>query len=254
MDERTEPRLPRMEGRTAMITGASRGLGAALAVAFAARGANLSICARDADLLADTAERIRDLGGHCVAMGVDVTDAAGVAAWVAATAREIGPPSVLVNNASILGPRAPLNGYPLETWREVLEVNLTGAFVVTAAVLPYLLDAGEGSIINVSSGAAVVPRAGWGAYSVSKHALEGWSMNLAKELEGSGTRVNVVDPGAMRTEMRAAAYPAEDPAILRQPHEKTGVFLWLASDQTRNVTGRRFRADDWVSSYSALES
>jgi NAD(P)-dependent dehydrogenase (short-subunit alcohol dehydrogenase family) len=114
-------------------------------------------------------------------------------------------------------------------WRRTLEVNLTGAFLVTRAVLPHLRAAGAGSIINVSSGAALPPRRSWGAYAVAKQALDGLSLNLAAELEGSGIRVNVVDPGSMRTPMRAAAY----------------LFLWLASDASAGVTGRRLRADEW---------
>lgn len=245
MNEQTEHRIPRLTGRTVMITGASRGLGAALAVAAAERGARLALCARGGDALRRTAEEVRRHGASCVAAEVDVTDAAGTAEWVADTVRELGPPSVLINNASVLGPREPLARYPLERWREVIEVNLTGAFVVTSAALPHMLEAGEGSIVNVSSGAAVLPRVDWGAYSVSKHALEGWSVNLARELEGSGVRVNVVDPGAMRTGMRATAYPHENPADPKPPEDAVGVFLWLASSRSAGVTGRRFRADQW---------
>jgi NAD(P)-dependent dehydrogenase (short-subunit alcohol dehydrogenase family) len=236
---------PRLEDRTVMITGASRGLGAALATAFAGRGARVSICARDGTALDETADRVRGLGAECVAAEVDVTDAAAVAAWVERTEAQLGPPVVLINNASVLGPRVGLAEYPLEQWRQVLEVNLTGAFVVTGAVLPRMLAAGRGSVISVTSGAAVLPRVKWGAYSVSKYALEGWSTNLARELDGTGVRVNLVDPGAMRTGMRAAAYPAEDPATLKTPEQTTGIFLWLASDASLEVTGRRFSADRW---------
>lgn len=235
----------RLEGRTVMITGASRGLGAALALAFAERGARVSLCARDVAALNETAGRIRELGAECVAAQVDVTDAAAVTEWTERTEAQLGPPDVLINNASVLGPRVGLAEFPLEQWRQVLEVNLTGAFVVTGAVLPGMLTAGRGSVISVTSGAAVLPRVDWGAYSVSKHALEGWSTNLARELEGTGVRVNLVDPGAMRTGMRAAAYPEEDPGTLKTPEQTTGVFLWLASDTSRGVTGRRFSADRW---------
>ena len=174
-----------------------------------------------------------------------MSDPLAVAEWVEETVRRLGPPSVLVNNASLLGPRVPLAEYPLEDWRDVLRVNLTGAFAVTRAVLPHLREAGGGSIVNVTSGAAVGPRENWGAYAVSKHALEGWSLNLAKELEGTGIRVNLVDPGSMRTGMRAAAYPSEDPRSLKTPRDAAGVFLWLAGEGAAGVTGRRFRADDW---------
>src|SRR5690554_1975855 len=109
-----------------------------------------------------------------------------------------------------------------------------------------MLPAGNGSIINVSSGAAIPPRPGWGAYAVSKYALEGFSRNLAAELEGSGIRVNIVDPGAMRTDMRAAAYPDEDPGTLKEPEAIAPLFLWLAGDGSQGTTGQRFQADEWL--------
>lgn len=233
-----------MEGRTVLVTGASRGLGEALARAFAAEGARVSICARGAGVQR-VAASIRDSGGVCIGRSVDVTSEAEVGLWVEETTHELGGPDVLVNNASVLGPRVPLADHPLDAWRATLEVNLTGAFVATRAVLPAMLAAGRGSIVNVSSGAAVPPRVDWGAYAVSKHALEGFSLNLARELEGTGVRVNVVDPGSMRTGMRAAAYPAEDPDRLPPPDAKVDVFLWLAGDASAGVTGRRFRADEW---------
>jgi NAD(P)-dependent dehydrogenase (short-subunit alcohol dehydrogenase family) len=234
-----------IEGTTVLITGASRGLGAALALAFAERGARVSICARREESLRGTAEAVRAWGAECLARGVDVADEAAVDAWVAATARVLGDPATLVNNASLLGPRVPLREYPTNAWREVLATNLTGAFLCTRAVLPHLLRRGSGSIVNVSSGAALPPREEWGAYAVSKQALEGLSLNLAAELRGTGVRVNVVDPGSMRTGMRAAAYPEEDPATVKDPARTAGLFLWLASDASAAVSGERFRADAW---------
>jgi NAD(P)-dependent dehydrogenase (short-subunit alcohol dehydrogenase family) len=234
-----------LTGITVMITGASRGLGAALAAAFGAAGAGLSICGRDRAALERVADGIRASGARCSVSVVDVRDAASLAAWTDRTAREVGEPGVLINNASVLGPRVPLREHDADAWRETLDVNLTGAFLATRAVLPSLLARGGGSIINVSSGAALPPRVEWGAYAVSKHALEGFSLNLAEELRGSGVRVNVVDPGAMRTGMRAAAYPEEDPGTLDPPAAVVGVFLWLASDGARGVSGERFRAAQW---------
>jgi len=236
---------PDLSGRTVLITGASRGLGAALAIRFAQAGARLGICARDASALERVASAVRDAGADCLATGCDVGDAAEVDRWVRSAEERLGAPAVLVNNASVLGPRVPLAEHDVDEWRRTIEVNLTGAFLATRAVLRPMLGAGGGSIINVSSGAAIPPREAWGAYAVSKHALEGFSLNLAEELAGTGVRVNIVDPGAMRTEMRAEAYPDEDPLTLKTPEDRTGVFLWLASDDAANVSGQRFRADDW---------
>ncbi|MEX2584110.1 MAG: SDR family oxidoreductase [Gemmatimonadota bacterium] len=229
-----------------MITGASRGLGAALAREFAAAGAKLSICARAESDLGPVCTRVAELGMPCLAAGVDVRDEAAVRHWIDRTRRELGTPAVLINNASLLGPRTPLAGYPLSDWRRVLDVNLTGTLIVSQLVLREMLPAGRGSIINVSSGAAIPPRRDWGAYAISKDALEGLTMNLAAELAGTGVRVNTVDPGAMRTDMRADAYPDEDPGTVKEPGSIAPLFLWLAGDAAADVTGERFQADRWL--------
>lgn len=234
-----------LDGVVVMVTGASRGLGRALAEAYASAGARLVLCARgEADLEA-VVEGLRRGGAEVVAGAVDVTDAAAVGELVALAEERFGRIMVLVNNASALGERAPLRDAPLEDWRRVLAVNLTGVLVVTQAVLPGMRAAGAGSIINVSSGVGNRPRADWGAYGVSKQALEALTWNLALEEESAGIRVNAVDPGSMRTDMRREAYPEEDPATLAPPDARTPVFLWLASDAAR-ITGQRFRARDWA--------
>lgn len=235
---------------TVLITGASRGLGAALAHAFSAAGAPVGICARGGPALDRVAEEVRRHGGRCFARAVDVADPDAVEGWVDEATADLGPPQVLVNNASLLGPRVPLAEYGVDEWRQVLEVNLTGTFVVTRAVLPRMVRQGSGSIINVSSGAAAPPRERWGAYAVSKQAVEGLTFNWAREMQGSGVRLNVVDPGAMRTGMRAAAYPDEDPATVKTPGELVSLFLWLAGEASAGVTGRRFQADEWIAARS----
>jgi len=232
-------------GKVVLITGASRGLGRALAEAFAAAGARLALCARGADALQDVAEGIAARGGEVVWRAADVRDERAIGELVRAAEERWGPVTVLINNASVLGERVPLAQYPLPSWREVMDVNVTGALIATQAVLPGMRRAGTGSIINVTSGVGNVARADWGAYAVSKWALEAFTYNLALEERASGIRVNAVDPGAMRTRMRQAAYPEEDPARQRPPEEVTPVFLWLASDASREVTGQRFRAPEW---------
>jgi NAD(P)-dependent dehydrogenase (short-subunit alcohol dehydrogenase family) len=233
------------EKRAVLITGASRGLGRALAMEFASRGHAVGLCARDEAALRRVAAEVSGAGGRCMTAVADVADPASVARWVKGSEDEIGPPCVLINNASILGPRVALAEYPVDDWRRTIGVNLNGTFVVSRAVLPGMLAAGSGSIINVSSGAAIAPRRSWGAYAVSKAAVEVLTMNLAAELQGSGVRVNAVDPGAMRTEMRASAYPDEDPGDVKSPSGAVDVFLWLASADSARFTGRRFSADRW---------
>ena len=233
-----------LSDRVVFITGASRGLGRALAQAFADAGARLVLCARGEDAMAQAAGALRETTE--VEWGaVDVSDEPDVAALVARAAERFGPVDTLVNNASILGPRVPLREHPMDAWRDVIEVNLTGTLIPTLAVLPGMRDAGRGSIINVSSGVGNVAREGWGAYAVSKWGVEALSNNLALEEEDAGVRVNIVDPGRLRTEMRQEAYPEEDPTRPAPPEDATGVFLWLASDESDGVTGERFRALDW---------
>jgi len=233
-------------GRVVMITGGSEGLGMALALAFAEAGSAVSICARDPEAVSRAGDRIAATGAPFVAEVSDVSDEAAVARWVERTQRELGDPRVLINNASVLGLRVRLDHFPLAEWHRVLDVNLTGALAVTQSVLPAFARLGGGSVINVSSGAATPPRVEWGAYAVSKTALEAMSLNLAEELKASGIRVNIVDPGPMRTGMRAAAYPREDPASLSPPSRIAELFLWLASDSSDGVTGRRIVAAEWL--------
>jgi len=240
-----------LAGTVVAVTGASRGLGAALARTFAHAGARLSLCARDGGALREVRDSVEAIGAECVARAADVTIASDVDEWITMTEEILGAPEVLINNASILGPRLPLAQYPLEEWRAVLEVNLTGTLIATQRVLPAMLQRGEGAIVNVSSGAAIPPRTRWGAYAVSKTALEGLSLNLARELEGSGVRVNVVDPGSMRTRMRAEAYPEEDPSGLKEAARVSPLILWLAGRAAADVTGRRFQADEWIAGRDA---
>lgn len=233
-----------LESKVAMVTGGSDGLGAALARRFAEEGAAVSICARSADPLEAVAEEIRGAGGTCLALVANVTEPEEIERWMSLTHDELGPIDALVNNASILGERVSIEEADLDTWRHVLEVNLTGAFICASAVVPFLRETG-GSLVNVSSGVGDHGRPLWGAYCVSKNGLEALSGIMAGELAEDGIRVNTVDPGSMRTDMRAAAYPEEDPATLPKPYEVTDVFVYLASDRSREVTGERFRAQEF---------
>ncbi len=234
-----------MTGRSVLVTGASRGLGRALALAFGRAGARLAVCSRDAAAVERVGGEIRDTGADCIVRSADVTDADAVAALVAEAESRWGALDVLVNNASVLGPRVPLRDHDPGDWRAALDVNLTGAWICCRAVLPGMRRAGRGSIINVTSGVGDEPRAGWGIYAVSKWALEGLTWNLALEEADRGIRVNAVNPGGMRTAMRRDAYPEEDPESVPAPAEVVNVFLWLASEEAVGVTGRRFEARGW---------
>ncbi|MDH3733125.1 MAG: SDR family oxidoreductase [Gemmatimonadota bacterium] len=233
-----------LEGKVALITGGSAGLGSALARRFAEEGAAVSICGRREDPVKATCAEVESVGGRCLGVVADVTDPDDVARWLSLAKSELGPIDVLVNNASVLGDRIAIEHYDLDTWRDVIEVNLTGAFVCAKTVVPYLRETG-GSLINVSSGVGDHGRPLWGAYCVSKNGLEAMSELMAGEVSEDGVRVNAVDPGSMRTAMRAAAYPEEDPLTLPEPYGVTDVFVYLASDRSKEISGERFRAKEF---------
>ena len=232
-----------LEDKVALITGASQGLGRALALAFAREGASLVLNSRSEGSIRPVVEEAESLGVETLAVAADVAEGADVRRLVDAAVERFGRVDVLVNNAGVLGPRVAIEEYPEEEWRRVVDANLTGPFLVSKAAIPHMGEGG--SIINVVSGVSVEGRAEWGAYSVSKFGVEGLTQILAAELKDRGIRANAVDPGGMRTPMRAAAYPQEDPQTRITPEENTAVFLYLASDESREVTGQRFKAQEF---------
>lgn len=221
-----------------MVTGASRGLGRALAEGFAQEGARLVATATSAARLEGTLARLTRHGAEAHGLALDLGDPASVEAAAAQALAVLGRVDVLVNNASLLGPRLPLAEYPVDEWREVVEVNLTGTFALTRALLPGMAD--EGCILNVTSGAAGRP--GWGAYAVSKLALEGLTAMLREELADRLIRCVAVNPGAVRTDMRAAAYPAEDPGTVPHPSGVVEPFIAIAAGAD---PGPRVDAAQW---------
>ncbi len=232
-----------LEGKVALITGASQGLGRALALAFAREGARVVVNARSEESVRPIAGEVEEAGGEGLAVAADVSKDSDVKRLVDETVERFGRIDVLVNNAGLLGPRVAIADYPEDEWRRVIDANLTGPFLVSRAAIPHLSEGA--SIINLVSGVSVEGRAEWGAYSVSKFGLEGLNQILAAELAERGVRVNAVDPGGMRTDMRAAAYPEEDPQTRITPEENTAVFVYLASDESQGVTGERFKAQEF---------
>jgi NAD(P)-dependent dehydrogenase (short-subunit alcohol dehydrogenase family) len=232
----------RLSGKTALITGGSRGIGRAIAAAYAGEGARVFICGRNATDIERAVEDIGNKGGEICGLAGDIAEPDQARNIVGAALERLGSIDVLVNNASLLGPRVPLVDYPYSAWREVMRVNLDGLFLMTQAVLKTMIPVRKGSIINVTSGVGRVGKARWGAYSPSKFALEGFTQMLAEELKDAGIRVNSLNPGATRTAMRAAAYPEEDPLALPRPEEIMEAFLYLASDESLAVTGKSLDA------------
>ena len=236
----------KLADKVALITGASRGIGKAVALAYAREGAKLFICARRQAPLARAAREIRAAGGEVHWFAADLSKTSDIKQLVKEAKRRYGAIHILVNNASLLGPRAPIATYPLAAWEEVIKVNLTAIFLLTKETLRLMIPQREGSIINVSSGVGRVGKARWGAYAVSKFGVEGFTQMIADELRDSNIRANAVNPGGTRTEMRAEAYPEEDPLTLPAPEEITGVFVYLASSDSAGVTGKSFDAREWI--------
>ncbi|MBI3564785.1 MAG: SDR family oxidoreductase, partial [Elusimicrobia bacterium] len=189
-------------GKVVLVTGAGRGLGRAAALAFAKAGASLVLCGRSAEVL-DTARAVEALGAEVLARRLDVADERAVKALVAAAVKRFGRLDALINNAAVLGPRAPLLDLKAADWRAVLETNATGAFLMLKACAA-AMKKGGGAIVNVSSGAGRRGAAGVGAYCASKFALEGLTQVAAEELKDSRIRVNALNPRPTRTAMRAA--------------------------------------------------
>jgi NAD(P)-dependent dehydrogenase (short-subunit alcohol dehydrogenase family) len=243
--------MSKLVGKDILITGASQGLGREMALRFAREGAaGLSIVARHVDKLNEVREEIRRIAAKIdmVAIEADVSKPRDIERIIATTLAQFkGHLDVLVNNASTIGPSPMPNllDYPVEDFREVIDTNLIGPFLLIKTVLPAMIERG-GSIINVTSDAGQVGYPGWGAYGISKFGLEGMSQTWASELEDSGVRVNWVDPGNMNTAMHRAAEPEEDPKEWANPADVTDVFVFLASDESKGVTGKRFQAqEDW---------
>jgi NAD(P)-dependent dehydrogenase (short-subunit alcohol dehydrogenase family) len=244
--------MGKLEGKNILITGASQGLGREMALRFTREGAaGLSLVARHVDKLNAVRDELRRIDRDkigIVTIEADVSSSRDIERVVATTLAQFkGSLDVLVNNASTIGPSPMPNllDYPVEDFRQVLETNLLGPFLLIKNALPAMIERG-GSIINVTSDAGQVGYPGWGAYGISKFGLEGMSQTWASELEETGVRVNWVDPGNMNTAMHRAAEPEEDPNEWANPADVTDVFVFLASDDSKNVSGKRFQAqEDW---------
>jgi NAD(P)-dependent dehydrogenase (short-subunit alcohol dehydrogenase family) len=238
--------VKRLAGKTALITGGSRGIGKAVAVAYAREGAGVFLCGRKEASVRKTIEEIESAGGRASGCAGDVGKIDDVRRIVQTAIAQFDSIDVLVNNASLLGPRVPIVDYPAAVWEEVLRVNLTGIFLMSQAVIKVMMPKRRGSIINVSSGVGRTGKARWGAYGASKFGVEGLTQGLAEELKEAGIRVNAVNPEPTRTEMRADAYPEEDPLTLPVPDDIVPVFLYLALNDSIDVTGQSFDAQKWL--------
>lgn len=236
-----------LNGKTALVTGASRGLGRALATALAARGVRVVGVARHAGELEAAMAAIRAEGGEAHAVAADIADKDAVARIAGQAAALVGPLDVAIHNASTLGP-TPLRlllDTECEDLAAVLETNLVGPFRLTKLLAGPMVLRGSGVLVHVSSDAAVVPYPRWGAYGVSKAAQDHLARILAAELEGTGVRVLAIDPGEMDTAMHAAAVPDADRATLARPRAVAEVIVAMLADAARAPSGARLEAGGW---------
>jgi NAD(P)-dependent dehydrogenase (short-subunit alcohol dehydrogenase family) len=228
--------------RVAIITGASRGLGAVLARLLAPQGHKLILTARGREALEETVQTLRQYSGIVMAVPGDISEAAHRRRLVEA-AESLGRLDLLVNNASTLGatPLQPLAEYPLEDLEQTLKTNLIAPLGLVQEALTLLKQSG-GLVVNISSDAALGGYPGWGGYGASKAALDLVSLTLANELHQEGVGVVSVDPGDMRTQMQQEAFPDEDISDRPLPEVTIPFWAWLFGQEPLVVTGRRYKA------------
>lgn len=237
----------RLAGRIAVITGASRGIGAAVAVKFAAEGAHPVLIARTVGGLEEVDDRIRATGHPgATLVPLDLAKTADIDGLAAPLLQKYGRVDLLVANAAMLGRITPLAHYPPDEWEQVFALNVHANWRLIRALDPLLRAAPAGRAMFVTSGITQRDAAYWGAYAASKTALEALVRTYAAETRQTNLRVNLINPGPTRTKMRAAAFPGEDPATLPAPEAVAEAFLALALDQT-GMHGQWVAADEWLS-------
>ena len=218
-----------LAGRIALVTGASRGIGRAVAKRYAEEGADLILTARTVGALEELDDEIRAINGKTsLLVPMDVRNFDTIDQLGAGLYERYGRLDVLVGNAAVLGQMSPLPHIDPKAWQDVIDTNLTANWRLIRSLDPLLRQSAAGRAIFVSSSVGREVRAYWGAYAVSKAALEMLVGIYAKEVQQSAVRANLVDPGRTRTRMRAAAFPGEDPATLPTPESVTEPFVRLA--------------------------
>ncbi len=243
---RYEPPPGLLADRVILVTGASGSIGGALALACARLGASVILSGRSVRKLERAYDVLVAAGGprpSIVPLDFEKADAAAYDSIAEAVAGEFGRLDGLAHVGGLLGDRAPIAHYDVPTWMKVMHVNVTAPFILTKTLLPLLARAPDPSIVFTTSSVSIKGRAYWGAYAVSKFAEEGLMQVLADELATEQpVRSNSVNPGPVRSPMRARAYPGEDASKLAPPEAVVGPFLFLLGPDARGVTGCRFDA------------
>ncbi len=236
----------RLHGRTAVITGASRGIGRAVALGFAREGAHVIAIARTKGGLEELDDEIKAAGGGCSLITLNLNHGEKIDALGPTLYQRWPHIDIFVANAGVLGTLTPVPHIQDRDWDEVIAINVTANLRLIRTLDPLLRRSDAGRAIFVSSGVAQNPRAFWGSYAASKAALETLALAYAAETAITPVRVNIVNPGRTRTAMRAKAYPGEDASTLKSPDTVVPLFVELASPEC-DVTGQRFDFEDWAS-------
>lgn len=235
-----------LSGRVILVTGATDGIGKALAIEAARLGGQVVLHGRDVGKLEAVHDEIVALENPArpsiAVLDLATAESAAYSSLADGIFEEFGRLDGLVHNAGILGKRLSIEQYDIADWQQVLHVNLTAPFVLTQALFPALKASKDSSVVFTSSGVATVGKAFWGAYSVSKFGTEGLSQIIAAENEHTSVRSNCVNPGAVRTKMRLAAYPAEDRDLLKTPDQVLAAYLYLLGPDSQGVTGESLSA------------
>ena len=240
-----QPRPDLLKDKIILITGAGDGIGRAAALSYALHGATVVLHGRTINKLEVIYDEIESLGAPQPAilpLQLSTATSHDYELLYDTLAQQFGRLDGILHNAGILGERTELANYPIEEWDDVMAVNLRAPFVLTQELLPLLEKSDNASVIFASSGVGREARATWGAYSVSKIAIEAVNQIFAKESTYPNVRFNCVNPGATRTAMRAKAYPDEDPKILPTPDSIMGAYLYLMGDDSLDQNGQSFDA------------
>jgi NAD(P)-dependent dehydrogenase (short-subunit alcohol dehydrogenase family) len=247
IDMTYKPNNNLLKDKVILITGAGDGIGRGAAKKFAEYGATIILLGRTTKKLEQVYDEIEQANYPQAAIypmnleGASPKDYEDLANTIE---QEFGKLDGVLHNASLLGVLTPIEQYDVNLWHQVMQVNLNAAFMLTKACLPLLRKSNDASIVFTSSTVGRKGRAYWGAYAVSKFANEGLMQVLADELEKTNIRVNSINPGRTRTAMRAKAYPAEDPNILKTPEEIMPVYLYLFGEDSKGVSGQAFDAQN----------
>jgi NAD(P)-dependent dehydrogenase (short-subunit alcohol dehydrogenase family) len=222
-----------LSGRVALVTGASRGIGRAAAIALAAEGAHVILVARTVGALEEADDEIRNAGGSATLVPLDLKDFSALDRLGASIFERWGKVDAFLGNAGVLGQLTPMPHMDPKVFQELLDVNVTANWRLIRSLDPLLKRSDAGRALFVTSGAARHHTAYWGGYAMSKAALESIALTYASECEGTPVKVNLLSPGPLRTRMRARAMPGEDPAELRPPEDVCPLIVELLSPQSR---------------------